>query len=288
MISAKIILDTVSKTGARITTMQLEMPRFILAQFNTHRVFSRNASSSRAIPTQKLRDRIKKDPVIPVHWGLNRAGMVAYSEVPLPDKVEAKKVWLKAAEDALRAAKTLQNLGVHKQVANRLLEPFMWTSVVVTSTDWDNFFKLRLAEDTQPEFQALAKKMKDALDYSIPTQSEYHLPYVSQSELPNEVTQEVYEEWANISAARCARVSYLNHDGSAPDVVKDKELATMLWKHQHCSPFEHQAFSNTHAYTEMEIEDVGFTPALIEPSLVKFDNLHGWISFRHHKTLNDI
>lgn len=250
-ISAKIIADTIGKHSGRITSLQLTMPRFILAQFNTHRMFSRSTASSRAIPVHKMIEQVRNDYVRPIHWGANQAGMVAEKELPIKLQELAKEIWYKAAMSAADYAEQLNAAGLHKQLANRILEPYMWAHTIVTATEWFNFFALRLADDAQPEIQALARAMKDAMDSSKPTESRFHLPYITMAEIlewqqskgitTNEILFDAYEYFAPISAARCARVSYLNHDQTAPVVERDLELANKLLDARHASAFEHQA-----------------------------------------------
>ena len=252
MIKAEVVSDTVWN-GERITTLQLRLPRFILAQLNTHRVFSRSTASSRAIPTSKLLEMVKNDTVQPVYWGKNQAGMQALEEVDAETKEKALQEWRLAALNASKTAENLLELGLHKQIANRILEPFMWTETIVTATEWDNFFKLRLHEDSQPEIQELARCMKEALDNSEPVESNIHLPYITLDEMEDYVQGSIedieslneclYQYFVPISAARCARVSYLNHDQSKPVIEKDLATAEKLLSAGHWSPFEHQAYA---------------------------------------------
>lgn len=248
-ISAKIIADSVAfEGGPRITTMQLRYPRFIHAEFMTHRMFSRNASSSRAIPVAKLIEDIKRDPVMPIYWGKNQPGMQAKEE----HRQEVitgfgsddytfgppEEAWRLARDDAIRRAQCFADAGYHKQIVNRLLEPFSHINVVMTTTEWDNYFLLRCHEDAQPEIQELARQMLDLLMHNDPVTSNEHLPYV----LPEEVSVRPIYELVNLSAARCARTSYLTHEGKAPDFESDMLLAGKLLKPPiHFSPFEHPA-----------------------------------------------
>ena len=250
MISAKVIADTIHN-GHRITSLQLVMPRFILAQYNTHRSFSRNTASSRAIPTAKLIEQVRTNYVQPVQWGANKAGMQSEQELEAQEIEKAKEIWCRAAHAAADFAEQMAALGLHKQHANRIIEPYMWAHTIVTSTEWENFFKLRIDDAAQPEIQLLAKEMKAAIDNSVPKKSRYHLPYITDDEictyqkekgfLSKEVNNATFEHFAPISAARCARVSYLNHDQSKPDFKKDMELAKRLLEHHHYSALEHPA-----------------------------------------------
>lgn len=242
MIECQVIADSIMG-GTRITSVQVKYPRFILPQLNTHRVFSRSTASSRAVPTPKLIDMVRKEPVVPVHWGQNQAGMVAEDEMDEARIAAAKLVWMEAADTAANIAQELAEIGVHKQVVNRILEPFMWAETIITATEWDNFFKLRLADDAQPEIQALAKAIHKAMEESVPVQRAWHLPYLRDEELDDNGFR-TYEQKAKISAARCARVSYLNHNKQTPSVEEDLKLAERLIEAGHMSPFDHQAMFN--------------------------------------------
>lgn len=248
MIECQVIADSVMG-GTRITSAQVKYPRFILPQLNTHRVFSRSTASSRAVPTAKLIEMVRNEPVVPVHWGQNQAGMVAKTQIDKARADFAKGEWMKAANAAADTAQLLAEIGVHKQVVNRILEPFMWAETIITATEWDNFFKLRIADDAQPEIQALAKAIKKAMDESVPVPSPWHLPYLSEDELNDNSFLGEYTKKAKISAARCARVSYLNHNKLKPSVDEDLKLADRLIEAGHMSPFDHQAlFNNVEMY----------------------------------------
>ena len=237
---AKVIADSISTDGIRLTTMELSYPRFIHSEFMTHRMFSRNASSSRAIPIEKMIKQVEEDPAMPVHWGKNQPGMQAIQRLREMEMQHCESEWHDAAENSIKSAKYLASQGLHKQIVNRLLEPFQWIKVIVTATEWDNFFKLRLAHDAQPEVQELARCMKKAMDESTPkilSPGEWHLPYVTEEERS---TLDI-EVLPKISGRRCARISYLNHDKSNPDVKADIARADELIAVEHLSPFEHQA-----------------------------------------------
>lgn len=232
-------------SGVELTTFQLKYPRFIHSEFMTHRVFSRNASSSRAIPVEKMLEQVRKDPAMPIHWGQNQPGMQAKVELPMEAMLQAKEAWKTAAEMASYYAAQMHKAGAHKQIVNRILEPFQWISVIVTATEWDNFYALRDHADAQPEIAHLAGMMKYATSLVEPKlvrMGEWHLPYVGEDE------RALYREdiLVKLSAARCARVSYLTHDGQAPDVFKDIALYDRLVGSTpiHASPVEHQATPN--------------------------------------------
>lgn len=240
MIYAKILADSINSSGDRLTTMEVQFHRFILPEFNTHRVFSRNSSSSRAIPISRQIDRIEKNPAFPVYWGMNKPGMQADIELESCDVIRANRTWKKASKSAIKYAKKLEKLGVHKQTTNRILEPFMWHKVIVSSTEWDGFFEQRCSPLAQPEIRIAAEMMQKAYNTSTPhflLKGEYHLPYLTFQDLnfPN-------KDKIKMCVARCARVSYDNHDGSF-NQIKDLELFNRLATAEppHWSPMEHIA-----------------------------------------------
>lgn len=238
---AKVIADSISESGRRLTTLEVTFPRIVLAEFNTHRVFSRNSASSRAIPILTQLARIEKNPLIPVYWGKNKSGMQAEEELSLSEQEQATAIWLAARDDALHRVQQLLDLGVHKQITNRLLEPFMWHTVIVTATEWSNFFALRDNAMAQPEIHRIAHMMREVYSESQPQQiatDDWHLPYIQPAERDGEF--EKSELARKISAARCARVSYLTHDGQR-DLSKDLELYERLTSEGHMSPLEHPA-----------------------------------------------
>lgn len=243
--SAKIIADSIGYYGgstSRLTTIQLRYPRLVHSELMTHRVFSRNASSSRAIPVAKMIEQVRNDPAAPYVWTTNKPGM--QGDVVTDPELIAKydQMWIEAANQAADNAEVLMGEGLHKQVVNRILEPFQWISVIVTATEWANWFELRNHKDADPTIKRLAEVMLAAMEASEPKHliaGEWHLPYVSKEEksaLP-------IATLVKISAARCARVSYLTHDGEFPDVDKDIALYERLVGSRplHASPIEHQA-----------------------------------------------
>lgn len=251
--------DSISNQGKRLTTFVVCFPRFILAEFNTHRALSKNAASSRAIPVKKRIADIKEAPFIPAVVYYNEPGMQGNVQLSEDDYAKFVANWLNARDKALDAAQALMELNIHKQTANRLLEPFAWITDVVTATEWTNFFALRYHKDAQPEFQHIAQMMYDAYVASIPTQLQYdewHLPFtdaetwveayghVLQGE--TRITRTTYtrqlEAVKQASVARCARVSTLQHDGTR-SIQKDLELYSKLLNANpgHMSPFEHVA-----------------------------------------------
>lgn len=260
-ISAKIIADSVSPDGVRLTTMLLRYPRFVHAEFMTHRVFSRNASSSRAIPVEKMIQAVIDDPAMPIHWGKNQKGMQAAQELSIDEQRAAIRAWLKGMEKAVETARHLNDLGLHKQIVNRVIEPWSHITVVVTATEWNNFLHLRDHEDAQPEIAELARCVRVELELSDPVllqPGQWHLPFVDVAveyavverllqvgritrDMPKPF--EVYEVLIKLSTARCARTSYLTHDKLNPTIDEDISLYERLVGSSplHASPTEHQA-----------------------------------------------
>ena len=241
----KVILDSLAPCGKRLITITARYPRFIHSEVMTHRDRARNAASSRAIPWPKMMAAITNDPVIPIRFGSERKGMQTGEEV---DDVEAaRNAWLCARREAVYWAEQLASLGVHKSICNRLTEPFMWIEVVMTATEWENFFRLRCHPDAEIHFQKIAGMIRDALRVSEPKQrrvGELHLPFVDGYDLDELKANSIHPTHAKqISAARCARVSYLTHEGEY-DPAKDIALFHKLANGSgfgHWSPMEHVA-----------------------------------------------
>lgn len=255
--AAKIILDSVQPDGVRLTTMEVTLPKFILAELNTHRAFSRNSASSRAIPFEKMLQRVMDDPVMPVWWGKNQSGMQAREEMHQFNREQSTALWLKARDEAVATAYAMNSQGCHKQIVNRLIEPWLFTTVIVSSTNYAHFFALRCHPDAQPEMRHTADLMKAAYDESTPRRLEYghwHMPYIRDQdhadavEMTPDPTDNPHEKFvadytailAKVSTARCARVSYLTHDGKR-DLQADINLHHRLIESGHWSPTEHIA-----------------------------------------------
>lgn len=250
MFEVKVIADSINAAGNRLTTLALQYPRFIHSELMTHRVFSRNAMSSRAVPVAKMLAQVREAPAMPVHWGANQPGMQASVEVA--ELAAAQKLWINAANSAANWAEEMMELGLHKQVANRILEPFQWMRTIVSATEFDNFFELRTHKDADPNIKLLADMILDEVQYySVPKllkPGEWHLPYVTEEEAKlvdsetNRSDETTLRGLCKISAARCARVSYLTHDGASPDIEKDLQLFDRLAgaRPLHASPLEHQ------------------------------------------------
>lgn len=256
----QIVADSVSPSGQRITTFQLRYPRMIHSEVMTHRAFSRNASSTRTIPTGKLIEWIRRDPAMPVYWGKNQKGMQAGAELTPAEREAAEDAWLRARDQAVDRAEELIAIGVHKQIAGRILEPWAHINVVITATSFDNFFALRCDPAAMPEIQALAVRMARLYRDNKPVSLDagwWHLPFLTPRELGElcrarldsdlidvESCQRLLDLEARslkLSVARCARVSYLTFGGVEPSPAADEKLHDRLLKSGHWSPFEHQA-----------------------------------------------
>ena len=264
MIEAKIVCDSVNPAGDRLTTFVCTYPRLVHCEILTHRMFSRNSSSSRAIPVEKMIERILSNPAVPVVWGKNQKGMQADNVLGLTESIKAEDAWLAAMDDALDHAKTLISLGVHKQIANRLLEPFAHMTTIITATDWANFFNLRAHKDAQPEFQELAFQMLVAYRDNEPVEKragEWHIPFGDKYVDEGLSTAQMLK----IATARCARVSYLTFDNEI-DHEADYRLHDQLLASGHMSPFEHCARAIESSY------DMSFK--------IYYGNFCGWSQYR--------
>lgn len=245
MYSVSILKDSLAPCGRRLTTWELSYPRFVHAELMTHRLFSRNSASSRAIPIERLLARVREDPALPKWWGRNQAGMQALEELEGLERAEVERLWLEARDQMLAVVGRLGELGLHKQLANRLVEPWMFITTIVSATEFDNWFHLRNHKAAQPEIAWVARTMWEHYHRHEPTLipvGGWHLPFVS----GEEATTVDVEILKKVSTGRCARVSYLTHDG-VRDMSKDVELHDRLCagpatgEPGHWSPFEHVA-----------------------------------------------
>lgn len=236
---AEIVLDSINpQTGIRLTTMQLEYPQFIHQQFLTHRMFSRNSSSFRAMSTKRV---LKNELVFPV-WTKEKKGMqgerfnLLESEKDAAIYSAANEILSEMFETVSDYVDELNQLGIHHQNANAYLRPFLNINTLVTATEYQNFFDLRLSEHSQPEIFHLALLMKEAMRESVPVRNFLHLPFTDDDFLIEKCTQDDFL----VSAARCARISYLSKGGN---YKSDLALGRKLWSNKHLSPFEHQAIA---------------------------------------------
>jgi thymidylate synthase ThyX len=253
----KIVADSLASNGCRLTTFEVTYPLIIHAEIMTHRVFSRNVASNRAIPVKKLIDSVQNNPFVPEKFPKNQAGMQSaeWIESDTIGHQHCLAEWLRARNNAVDAANHLMELGVHKQITNRLLAPFLWTTAVITATEWNNFFSLRCNPMAQPEIQKIAYMMRDAYQESIPkflAHDQWHMPYITEEDSKSIATVEGYSTdedgvgfiydiaLRRVSIARCARVSYLTQNNERP-LIEDLNLYDRLASARHLSPLEHVA-----------------------------------------------
>ncbi len=285
-IYAKVIADSVYEDGRRLTTLEVCFHRFVLAEFNTHRILSKNSASSRAIPVWKQIAKVRENPAIPIVFPAEQKGMQGGQTLSEDAHLAAEATWRTAAKKAAGIAEDLVAQGVHKSVTNRVLEPFLMHTAVITGTSFENFFAQRVSPLAQPEIREVATAMKFVMDHSEPQileKGQWHLPYID-AETADQHQDDV-DVLTKRSAARCARVSYLTHDGQ-----KSLEADTALWdtlttsEPPHWSPLEHVA---TPAPLNLQ-KGVLFVPRMDGErfSVVRRDhlaavgNLPGWASLR--------
>lgn len=252
-IDAKVIADSINPdTGKRITTLAIKIPRIILSEHNTHRSLSRNFSSSRAIPAKKLRKEAWEHPFVPIYWGANKSGMSADQQLTGFNLSMAKFSWKLAGKFAVMFHKMMEIVGVHKQTCNRIIEPWMSVVGTITSTEWDNFLRLRYDRNAQPEIIVLAKKIHDAIKASKPTVPEngIHLPFIDEEERKTFPIDQLIK----ISVARCCRTSYANCLGKKSQPEEDIKLYHRLLGNGHFSPFEHIALIPNHGRVAKELQ----------------------------------
>lgn len=313
MFNVEILKDSIGPSKQRLTTWLLTYPRFIHSELLTHKIFSKNSASSRAIRPAVMWENLKKDPVMPVWWGKEQPGMSARAELDEPDKTRARITWVQACKEAIEKAQYLSTIGLHKQITNRITEPWMWITVILTATSFSNLFRLRNHPDAQPEFQYMVKQMVRMYKHNTPTvlqAGEWHIPYDRVT--PEDV--EVIKSYASehqmtdsevlraVATGRIARVSYLTHDGKR-DVRKDIELSLRLSQNNppHLSPFEHvaQAMSvdTWNQRCQQFLDQARENNECFNPGLL--GNIVGWLQLRKtipnehgfdfdwEKTLND-
>lgn len=296
MINSKIIADSISSCGKRITTFELQYPRFIHSEVMTHSLLAKNSSSSRAVPVKKMLELVRNNPASPIHWGKNQPGMVSAGELE-GDALEAVKLnWFESAKHATSFSEAMSELGCHKEVSNRITEPYQWMKVILTGTEFENFFWLRDADDAQPEIASLARQMKKLRGENEPTllyPGEWHLPYITTyrgeyCDWPDYIDplsgeSLSLEEAKTVSMARCAAVSYRTENiglDKSLDIYKKLFSGNKV----HASPAMHQATPMKHCET---LQD-SLTYMLTEKGVTHLDcygalwsgNLQGWIQQR--------
>lgn len=307
-ISAEVICDSISEDGHRITTFVVIFPRIVLAEFNTHRMFSRNSASSRAIPFKKMLQKVITDPFIPIAWMKDHSGMQGNQFFDGWKVKLLTQFWLTARNLAVILAWLLSKIGLTKQIVNRLLEPFLWHTVLITATDFENFFSLRAEGAAEIHIQDLAHKMLFEYNSSRPKKlkpGEWHIPFgdkmkdskiwtILQQQFGKRISgpgKEVIGEpvpqqeyalafWKvklAIATARAARVSYNDFDGNE-DYEKDIKLHDRLAKMGHWSPFEHcaQCMTQDDILNHSDKHYIGNNMFILGYS----GNYRGWIQYR--------
>lgn len=289
-ISAKILQHSITEKGVQIISFELEYPRFIHAEFMTHRVFSRNAASSRAIPISKNIEQVKNRLAHPIHWGVNKPGMQASDELEGDMRINVQQDWVRASQFACHIAERFQTFEAHKQLSNRVLEPFVHMKTVMTTTEIKNFMELRDHKDAQPEIAALARAMAVAVSESEPLvlkEGEYHVPYVDRLRNSEGVLDyfingaKVSVEIAlQVSASACAQVSYriLNLGIEKAQAIYQK---LVTGKPVHASPFEHQATPLIAPKKTAKTWPAGVTH-LDRNGEFWSGNFHGWLQNRQN------
>lgn len=276
MISAEIIADSINQNGNRITTFECVYPRFIHSELMTHRLFSRNAASSRAIPTDKMLKLIEDSPAMPVEWGKEQSGMQAKEAFTEEYQIgTCIYAWKQAAKSAVDHAKGLQKLGLHKQIVNRIVEPFTLMKTVITATEFNNFFWLRCHPDAQPEIKVLAEIMENLYDESFPvplSTGHWHMPYYLDGYWHPD-SERPLEDALKISASCCAQVSFRTNDDG---IDKAKRIYERLVESTpiHASPFEHQATP-----IDVNVSEDGIT-SIDRYGKMWSGNFKGWVQHR--------
>lgn len=286
--SARIVADSMWGSYHRVTTIECTFHRFVLAEMNTHRVFSRNSASSRAIPVTKMLQRFKEDPALPISWPAEQRGMQGGAELVGEDLEDAQLLWTRMMEvtdylvsEYVKAHEPEHRL--HKSLLNRWLEPAMWHTAIITSTEWQNFFTQRCTPLAMPEMHAAAEAIRDALRKSRPVRlfpGKWHLPYI---EFPRD--NDVHAAALPlVSAARCARVSYLTQNGLR-DWEEDLNLYRRLVKDGHWSPLEHPCtpfLGKDFIWEDEEVDRGGRRIIYKHIPKTPPGNFDGYTQLRHH------
>ena len=291
----EVIKKTKWQSCPEIVTIACEYPRFIHGELMTHRLFSRNCASTRAVPFSAALKNLRENPADVVYWGKSMSGMQAREELSGWRLFAAKTLWIAAREACVLVARAFNAIGLHKQIANRILEPFQNISVLITSTEWDNFFALRTHESAQPEFQTLARMIEDEISSTPAVESKYHIPFFSEFEShggndfisldsSGGLVVSTKEDALKISASICAQWSYRKFD---PSMEKANKIWSQLVESKpvHASPTEHQAWA-------MDDVEAGYVeccnPDVWDDGITHIDkrgrfwsgNFRGWVQHR--------
>lgn len=288
LISVEIIKDSYNpEFSSRITTMILEYPRIVHSELMTHRVFSRNASSSRAIPASKVIGQVRNNPAMPVRFGKNQAGMQDAGEYEGSDSI--RDLWKEASRSACSFAAVMNDMQAHKQVINRILEPYQFIRVCVTSTNWNNWFNLRNHPDADPTIHALAETMEKAMEESEPYRlmpGQWHVPFVKEvttkydKRFYDENDQEISLEQALMISASCAaQTSYRKLDNSL-EKAEDIYKKLIESKPCHASPVEHQAMAIARSIDTWSYFDIKGVTHIDRNGVPWSGNFHGFVQYR--------
>ncbi len=240
-ITARVICDSINIHGNRLVTMVVTLPKYLVAEFNTHRAFSRNSASSRAIPLKKQIEKIEKNPFVPCRIGKNQKGMQASEWIEGQELENIRGYIASSRHQVIRLIEDLSQHDIHKQTLSRYAEPYLYTTIIVSATSWYNFFALRAHHACEPHFQIAAYRMLDAYLASVPQEldgGQWHIPFGDR--MPEGLSD---KDKVKIATARCARVSYETFDGEI-NVNSDIELHDKLAESGHWSPFEHCAMAS--------------------------------------------
>lgn len=288
LISVEIIKDSYNpEFSSRITTMILEYPRIVHSELMTHRVFSRNASSSRAIPVSKVIEQVRTNPAMPVRFGKNQAGMQDAGEYEGSDSI--RDLWKEASRSACSFAAVMNDMQAHKQVINRILEPYQFIRVCVTSTNWNNWFNLRNHPDADPTIHALAETMEKAMEESEPYRlmpDQWHIPFVKEQvsiyeqqffdEDDNEIS---LEQALRISASCAAQTSYRKLDNSL-EKAEDIYKKLIESKPCHSSPVEHCGKAISKMKSPMDYFNLAGVTHIDRNGVPWSGNFHGFVQHR--------
>lgn len=312
----EIVADSKNEWGQRITSMVVTFPRFLLAEMNTHRALSRNSASSRAIRFEKMVQSVQDNPFIPLKWQKDHTGMQGTEYFDENFKYDffsthqggytqmstLPEIWLEARDHAIQVAEQLHSAGVTKQLCNRLLEPFMYHTALITATEWENFFALRVSEHAEIHFQDIAQKMLDAMNTSEPKRlkaGEWHIPFgdnlnprelyeyfgfnIDYSKIDPIETRTVENLKVKLAAVRCARISYLNQ-GKETSIEDDLKLHDRLASSGHWSAFEHCARAmSDDEYNHYYTADLDYSANQIGQGKIHYGwcgNFCGFIQYR--------
>jgi hypothetical protein len=291
-IIARVIADSVTTNGKRMTTFECEAPRIILAEINTMRMLSKNCSSSRAIPVNTILNQVRNDPFLPVEWGKNKAGMSSTETMTEAEAKETEAMWREAGNSAAFYSQKLLDLGLHKQWANRGTETYQFIKQVISGTEWNNLWWLRNHDAAQPEYHELSRVMHEAFELSVPKLllvGEWHTPYVSSTRNSATGVMEYFDstgallnvvEAQKVSSSCCAQSSYRKSDDSLAKALDIYEKLVGMDR-KHASPFEHIA-------TPIPLQTKPFSPSTWVNGITHVNkngqlgsgNLYGFIQFR--------